>query len=207
MAAKTFNLEVFKKDLLKASPGIENSVFTNSKRGFEVEKRITLGNFNNHPVTVELDEGPSAESKVLDYGNLYSLLGFEPGKDLTSPLYDILQKDIQIRKSNKKPRISGDLMLFTFQYTVPTLKDFNQVSETPPDWATRPWTAYIEEGIPYFAYYIFSEVGFPSNRGSRSGHGLQIKNKTNKPSKSNKIPYLRQIVNEFIIRVKERFIV
>ena len=66
--------------LEKNARRFEGLAFANARRAFEGQKESLLVNeFESHPVTQEIQDGPSKESSDIlpgGYGNLYAFLGF-----------------------------------------------------------------------------------------------------------------------------------
>ena len=129
-----------------------------------------IQDFENHPVTQEIDSGPEGynQSGTLGgYGNLYSFIGFEEGMDPLAVIRRLLKKALTIRAipSNHKS------MIMQFEVTLPSKEDL--FNATPMPWQSgRSWAEGIERGISGLGNYI-NRTSFSS----RSGEGVQTKNR------------------------------
>ncbi len=183
-------------ELLRKSINVNDVQLTNLAYGaalakFKAVKAETLEEFDDHPITKELKQGPSAEniSRTLPDGNLFSFLGFDAETDPTQPVRAKLEESLSLTKNHTVTR-KGNLYTFLFVIKEPTLKELEDVSPMP-SWTTGSWVRKIEQGISGLQHYIFGIF----NR-SRSGTGLQIKGKVRggkfKPTK-----YLSEILRNF----------
>ena len=74
---------------------VRRSLKSNIEKKFKRIQQKFLKAFDEHPVTVELMNGPTSSniSRTLDgVGNLYSYIGFSAGTDPIRPLRKILEK-------------------------------------------------------------------------------------------------------------------
>ena len=134
------------------------------KAAFQKIKNRMIAEFLNHPVTVEIKQGISAQniSGTLDGAtNLFSFIGFDANTtDPTKAIENILQQtrfEFAVAKVN-----SVDFSIY-----IPDPKDVFDV--TPMPWAPgRSWAKGIESGISGLGYYL--KV---SRDSSRSGLGIQ----------------------------------
>ncbi|MFM1781338.1 MAG: hypothetical protein RLZZ181_103 [Pseudomonadota bacterium] len=137
---------------------------------FNKIKKEMVQEFLNHPVTVEIKNGPHAEntSGTLEgYGNLFSFIGFYEGDNPTDVIEGLLNlSDIKFSKQ------TGDGFLVTIY--LPTKEQI--FAETPFEWAKgRSWAEGIERGISGFGQYLNTEA-IKSN----SGTGIQIETQVRK---------------------------
>jgi hypothetical protein len=134
----------------------------------ERAKEELVQEFNESPVTQEIEAGPDVEhSRVLPegYGNLFSFLGFEDGSDPVSPVREQLER-IGV---NKKPQVTANKWVFTIR--VPSADDLEKAS--PMQWETgRSWINAITKGLTGFSYYLSTL----KRRVGRSGTGVQTEN-------------------------------
>jgi len=174
-----------------SKPAIRQRVYAEAaKRIHAAVKRAhqqMLQEFENHPVTQEIDSGPNGynQSGTLGgYGNLFSFIGFEEGMDPISPIRFLLKKALQIKKIDKNQQN----IIMEFLVELPSKEDIFQA--TPMPWASgRSWAEGIEKGISGLGMYLNVE-----SFGSRSGEGVQSKNKVRSGSFRN-TQYLSNILN------------
>lgn len=160
--------------------------------------------FENHPVSIEIDEGVEAknESNTLIGGsstegkNLYSFIGFEEGSDPLEPIRDRLDPNHPDGPKFKYIRGSqSNNIEFKFQVSAPNLDKIFE--STPMPWANGlSWAQRIEQGIPGFSKFL-NKIGI---KNSRSGGGIQVKNEL-RQAKYKPVKYLTDIVNKFISNI------
>lgn len=155
-------------------------------------KKQMISTFNNHPVTVEINGGPSASNTsntLSGVGNLYSYIGFEKGDKPTLPILQKLERETFLSSVifNKNG---------TFRVAVnnPTAAEIFDV--TPLPWAQgRSWAEGIEKGLSGFGLYLNQESTL-----SRSGSGIQVKNKL-RSGKFKNVQYISKIIKDFEIEI------
>ena len=158
-----------------SKPAIRQRVYAEAaKRIHSAVKRAhqqMIQEFENHPVTQEIDSGPSGynQSGTLGgYGNLFSFIGFEEGMDPVSPIRFLLKKALQIKKIDKNQQS----IIMEFLVELPSKEDIFQASPMP--WASgRSWAEGIEKGISGLGMYL-NTMSFQSRSG---GEGIQTSKK------------------------------
>jgi len=158
---------------------------------FKIIKEEMIQEFENHPITIEIDNGPDAQNTsgiIEGNGNLFSFIGFEAGLDPTDPIRDLLEETTIIYI--QKAKYAGKLKIrYEFKTLLPSLKEIERITPMP-SWSNGSWAIRIEKSISGISHYLFKETDE-----SRSGHGLQIKNKVNKSL--NRALYLTPIIQNF----------
>ena len=154
---------------------------------FDAIKNNFISEFNNHPVTREIEAGVGSANisgTLGGYGNLFSYIGFSAGD---KPIQNIRNKFNEIFITNVNIKKDGSSIVFV---SYPQPKDIFAV--TPLPWAEgRSWAEGIERGLPGFGSYLNTETSK-----SRSGHGVQIKNSVRK-GKFQNVKYISSLINEF----------
>ena len=161
------------------------------KQGFKIKERL-ISDFLNHPVTIELNNGPKGYTNPSNtlgnsYGNLYSFIGFEEGTDPIKPILDILLLiDINM------VQVGDNLFIKTTGFPTPQ----KIWDATPMPWQEgRSWAKGIEEGISGLNYYLFSNSkSFPM---SRSGTGVQLKKQISTGLKFERKTYISKLLNKY----------
>jgi hypothetical protein len=160
-----------------------------------------VSEYENHPVTKEIKNGPDAiniSNTLGGQGNLFSYIGFEEGSNPTDIVKDMLETSVQVPN---RPEISvnGKNIKINFPVSGPTLNEIESITPMPFE-GGRSWTTGIEKGISGFSYYIFKK--FIKN--SRSSTGIQseseVRSGSFKPS-----PYLSGILKKFYSKVNSKF--
>jgi hypothetical protein len=182
-----------------SKPAIRQRVYAEAaKRIHSAVKRAhqqMIQEFENHPVTQEIDSGPSGynQSGTLGgYGNLFSFIGFEEGMDPISPIRFLLKKALQIKKIDKNQQS----IIMEFLVELPNKEDIFQASPMP--WASgRSWAEGIEKGISGLGMYL-NTMSFQS----RSGEGIQTNKKVRSGGFRN-TQYLSKILNNLQAEIRK----
>lgn len=183
--------------LKAAAQNRAQQVFEDAVQGMQIE-------FDNHPVTQEIEAGIGASniSETLRGSvgpeNLTSFIGFEDGDQPIEKLRPLLDSSTRggpkMTYAGKEGKTSTT---YNFKVTAP-----NQdlvAKATPMPWARGlSWAEGIEIGIPGFSHFLPSY----KRNNSRSGGGIQVKPEL-RSAEFNKVPYLTEIFNNFLARVKE----
>lgn len=155
-------------------------------------KNKMISTFNNHPVTVEINGGPTASntSNTLNgVGNLYSYIGFDKGDKPTLPILQKLERETFLSSV-----IFSKNGTFRVVVNNPTAADIFDI--TPLPWAKgRSWAEGIEKGLSGFGLYLNQESPL-----SRSGSGIQVKNKL-RSGKFKNVSYISKIIKDFEIEI------
>ena len=167
----------------------------------EKNKQQMLSEFDNHPVTKEIDNGPEASniSNTLGgEGNLFSYIGFDEGSNPTEIIRDVLDSSVRVENKPNITSVGKDLRI-SFPISGPTMNEIESATPMPFE-GGRSWVKGIEKGISGFSHYIFKKY----LKGSRSGTGLQteseIRTGTFKPTS-----YLSLILKRFYSKVNAKF--
>ena len=167
----------------------------------ERSKQEMINDFEDHPITKEIDAGPEAaniSNTLAGAGNLFSYIGFEDGDSPTEIVRDILKNSTKVEN---KPTITstGKNLKITFPISGPTINEIESVTPMPFE-GGRSWVRGVEKGISGFSHYIYKKY----LKGSRSGTGLQseseIRTGAFKPTS-----YLSTILKKFYSKVNAKF--
>ena len=160
-------------------------------------KQELLEDYNDHPVTKELEAGADSEniSQTLNgVGNLTTYIGFQEGSNPTEPVRDKL-KTVSL---NPKVRISNNDSNLSFEFDViaPSIEEIESVGSLPFEQGNS-WIKGIENGISGFGAYIYGRMF----KNSRSGKGLQGR-KTFRQGNFRPVSYMNEIMTKFYMKVK-----
>ena len=165
----------------------------------EVDKKIKesqtelVKEYENHPVTQEIDAGPNASnsSGTLDgKGNLFSFIGFNRGDNPTAVVKQRLNRPIRTKVSK------GSFGRFKVETDAPTKQELEQ--NTPIPWSIgRSWLDGIEKGISGLGRYIFKGSGVKS----RSGTAIQVTG--SKGGRFKNTSYISKMIKDFYSRLKK----
>lgn len=157
-----------------------------------------LNDFQNHPVTREIEAGVDAENSSLTLngiGNLSTYIGFSSTDNPTEPVKNIL-KTVGINNKPKKIN-TPDGVSFEFDVVSPTIEEIENVGKLPFEQG-QSWIKGIENGISGFGAYIYGKIF----KNSRSGKGLQSKNSFRQGA-FRPVRYLSEIMIKFYSKVKK----
>lgn len=159
---------------------------------FEKIKIEMISEFDQHPITIEIEGGINAEniSKTLsNITNLYSFIGFESGDKPTEVIREML------KKSSYKKTI-GKNSIINYSFEIPTAQQI--FTATPLPWETgRSWAKGIEEGISGLGYYVRTV------RNSRSGLGIQSQNQVRKNVRFKNTQYISALIKKYDKKINE----
>ena len=166
--------------------------YQRAREVFRKKKSDLLKEFNNHPVTREIDAGPDAGNSsgtLGGYGNLYSFIGF-PGGDPIGAVRDALTNSIHLYKTPVIKIWGGGRVAFTFRGTMPDRKDLERAAPMP--WEPGSWLFKIETGISGLGSYLYGRM----YTGSRSGSGIQSKRQA-RSATFTPLPYISYMLENF----------
>tara|TARA_Y100000114_G_C11759088_1_gene328516 strand:+ start:2563 stop:3147 length:585 start_codon:yes stop_codon:yes gene_type:complete len=139
---------------------------------FDRSKNLLLQEFKSHPVTREIEGGPTASNSsgtLGGYGNLFTFIGF-PFSSAPTKIVEALLKNIKLDKvGNGKSTRQGVSVNVGIQ--IPTKKQFASATPLPFE-GGRSWLYGIETGISGFGSYMYKKW-----KTSRSGNAIQTKKK------------------------------
>ena len=158
-----------------------------TKQFKEIKEKMLL-DFDNHPVTQELERKTGADpSAFVTRGSLFGFIGFEKTDDPTETVRQMLSQS-----SLEFVRIKGGVVDFKVLY--PSKEEL--FSATPLPWATgRSWLKGIESGISGLGKYLNVD-----SIDSRSGGGIQSETNTG-GGRFSTTKYISEILNNFIKKI------
>jgi len=205
------SLKRFLKDKGYLEKAVRNSTIVSKQADVLIKKRVgglkgvILKEFDRHPVTRELSQGPAGvniSNTLNGVGNLFSFIGFYKGQNVIGPIRDMLKSHFNLAGAQGKKRGRKGVKAFTYQIDFPSLDSFNLVSRMP--WESgNSWVVGIERGISGFSNFMYLKFGEGKEltSKSRSGKGLQSRKTLNvgifKPT-----PYITEILNNYRKRLK-----
>jgi len=157
-------------------------------------RKAMLKEFNDHPITKELREGPNGDnlSNTLNgKGNLFTFLGFYADQDPVTPIELLLEMT-----NMRRTVVRGNHVYFKIQ--APDKKMIESVTEMT--WAGISWAFAVEtgafEGGADLTHFIFRTF----QSGSRSGRGLQTTGIAREDEFEPKM-YMSEILGNFQLRI------
>jgi hypothetical protein len=184
---KSFDLSSLKEQALKQAQEEINKI-----------KQELLEDYNDHPVTKELEAGVDSEniSQTLNgIGNLTTYIGFQDGTNPTEPVRDKL-KTVSLNAKGKVSNSDSDLS-FEFDVIAPSIEEIENVGLLPFEQGNS-WIKGIENGISGFGSYIYGRMF----KNSRSGKGIQAR-KTFRQGNFRPVRYVSEIMNVFYTKIKK----
>ena len=185
------------REKIKNVKKLENLVDKKVQNGIQEAKSNFIEQFEEHPVTKEIESGPEASNSsgtLNGQGNLFSFIGFERGSNPIAPVSNFLKNAFQVKKL--KTEIGKSKIIINYKVSYPTQKELDSL--TPMPWEPgNSWLINVEKGISGFSNYINKKF----SKG-RSGTGVQsqesVRSGNFKPTK-----YVSEIVSNFLKSVKK----
>jgi len=188
-----FNVVQFRKEVKKNIKNFQAFATNAAAARFVAAKRDMLEEFNEHPVTQEIESGPDGDNitnTLEGKGNLFSFIGFYENEQPTEPVRQALE-DTYMAKTPQVVQV-GSRVEFRFRVFLPDIKTLANL--TPMHWdSDKSWLTGIEKGISGLGYYIYWKRKMEN---SRSGTGIQGQNQL-RPGGYRKTKYMTQILNNF----------
>jgi len=123
------------REKIKNLKKLENLVDKKVQNGVEEAKNNFIEQFEEHPVTKEIQNGPEAsnESGTLNgQGNLFSFIGFERGSNPIAPVASFLKNAFQIKKL--KTEIGKSKIIINYKVSCPTQKNISLCRKSSSSW-------------------------------------------------------------------------
>jgi hypothetical protein len=150
---KQFLKPGFLEKIVRNSTAVANSADRVIKRRIAGLKGVTMQEFDRHPVTRELQQGPSSTNlsgTLGGTGNLFSFIGFYSSTDPIGPVREILKSNLNLASRQKRIQGANGVQAFRYVLSMPTLDSFNLVARMP--WESgNSWVVGIERGISGFS--------------------------------------------------------
>jgi hypothetical protein len=191
-------MKIPRQDILEMLPKISKQMAYQNYAYKAIEKEIKkikeeiIEEFNNHPVTIEIEGGTSASNisgTLNGLTNLYSYIGFDAGYD---PLFPI-------RKELEKINITYAVLnngAMVYKIDFPSAENIFKI--TPMPWAEgRSWARGIEQGISGIGYYL------KISKNSRSGLGIQSKKQVRSGFRFKNTKYISALINKYKQKIQE----
>ncbi len=179
-------------ELISRSKPLQRKVEKITRKQFEVAKSQLIEDFQDHPITQEIEAGPDIDNNPSGTlggrsGNLFAFIGFERGSKPIDVVVQILKQGITFQR--KSVSRQGSFLYYQYIIRIPRAALENA---TPLPWENgRSWLFAIERGISGLGQYIFAKF-----KGGRSGSAFQNPNAkiggAFRPQK-----YFSEIVNSF----------
>lgn len=157
---------------------------------FKKIREEMLSEFNQHPVTRELDQKTGADpSEFVSHGSLFGFIGFEKNDNPSEVVREMLKKSELSFAKITRGRID-------FKAFYPSKEEL--FAATPMPWASgRSWLKGIESGISGLGKYLNID-----SDASRSGGGMQSQY-TVRSARFKATEYISKILNNFINNIEK----
>ena len=199
VTVKQFLKPGFLEKIVRNSVAVADSADRIIKRRVAGLKGVAMQEFDRHPITRELQQGPSSTNvsgTLGGNGNLFSFIGFYSSTDPIGPVREILKSNLNLVSRQKRIQGSKGVQAFRYALSMPTLDSFDLVARMP--WESgNSWVVGIERGISGFSNYMYFTKGegrFAAR--SRSGKAVQSKKEINagtfRPTK-----YITEILDNY----------
>tara|TARA_Y100001938_G_C7994016_1_gene381051 strand:+ start:157 stop:783 length:627 start_codon:yes stop_codon:yes gene_type:complete len=199
VSLKTFLKKGFIEKTVRNSPEVAITVDKIFKRRVYGLKGAALADFDRHPVTRELKQGPDGANisgTLGGIGNLFSFIGFYSSDKPTDLVREVLKGYLNIMGTQTKIQGRRGVSSYRYSLSFPSISAFDLAGKMP--WEDgNSWVKGVETGISGFSNYMYLTRGEGKlSERSRSGSGLQSRKKLNagifKPTK-----YITEILDEY----------
>lgn len=174
-------------------------VNTSIQKKFDQSKAQMMQEFDNHPVTQEISNGPGSTniSETLGgEGDLFSFIGFEAGDTPIQEVREVLDRGTVLISSKKGTATGANRVSYKFSVRIPTA-EIEKASPIPWE-AGKSWVKGIEKGISGFGHFIRGLF-----KKSRSGGGIQVEQDVRDKEFQTR-PYLTELFKGLVERVKKK---
>ena len=191
--SRKFATEVSKARNAKKAKDI---AYKKAQKIAEAAKEEMLKQFEENRITKELEAGPGNMRNIsrnlvgLPYGqgSLYGFIGFVDGTNPIEPVREYLQNTGNVFRTSRFQRRGKRGGTYQFRVKVPLMSVIERF--TPMPWeGGRSWTRAIERGISGLSNYMLNH-----SASSRSGQGIQSKNKMYQAAMYKPTKYLSSII-------------
>ena len=168
---KKVNMTLVNKQL-SANRSFQSAMKKTVVKTVDSSKRRLISEFAQHPVTREIEGGPSGRNisgTLQGYGNLFTFIGFLAGTTPTLEVKRMLQS-IRLERA-KKGKASRKGVAIDVKIDMPSKAQFSAATPLPFG-GGRSWLYGIESGISGFGSYMYKKW-----KTSRSSHGIQTQKK------------------------------
>ena len=201
--------QFLKKDFLEKT--VRNSAAVASQADLVIKRRVAglkgvaLKEFDRHPVSREIAQGPegvNVSNTLSGEGNLFSFIGFSKTSDPLGPVREVLKSNLNLTSRQKKKRgAKGMVSGYSYQLSFPTFAAFDLVARMP--WESgNSWVEGVEKGISGYSNYMYFKFGDGKDlKKSRSGKALQVKKSANSGIFKT-TPYITEILTNYRRRLE-----
>jgi hypothetical protein len=192
MAKGTINLKQLNREIF-SDKELRAYIQTQAEKIVAENKNNLQKEFNDHPVTKEIQAGPdtlNSSGTLGGIGNLFSFIGFNRESNPVQPVRELISQ-ITLGKFLK----ASDSGIFTFAVKIPAKSEFEAVTKMPWE-AGRSWLYDVERSISGLGQYLYGKY----NK-SRSGSGAQSE-KSVRSTGFKPVPYFSSMLENFVKRLK-----
>ena len=191
MARYKINLKSIGKKVAR-NKSFQNKVAKKINSFVESEKEKLIAEFNAHPITKEIEDGPNSSNSsgtLGGYGNLFSFIGFRSGTQPIAPLRQLISTVIKTNGIAKNIKLKEKDVEMQYNVSIPSRKKIQAV--TPMTWEGGSWVDGVEMGMSNFSFYMYKKFSE-----GRSGWGLQADHELRMAIFQPKA-YVTEILNNF----------
>ena len=192
--ARVNRRSVQRKAASQAGKKIRANLEKRTKEVLQMERIRLMQDFDNHPITQEIEGGPRAANMSMTlggYGNLFSFLGFNEDSRPVEPLRKILLNSLRLQRLKGTNQYS---LVYRIIISIPSEEEI--LAATPLHWAKgKSWVEAVEQGFSGLGQYLH----FRSKNVGRSGSAIEAKVDLGlRPQSSTASSYLSDILRKLI---------
>lgn len=206
MARKSIKVKINRREFarqtsrVRTAKQVKDLAYKEAEKKAEEAKKELIQEFDENRITKELEAGSGNTKNIsrtllgLPYGqgSLYGFIGFVDGTNPIDEVRSYLKETGHVNKSTRLQKRGARGGSYEFKVEVP---DMNAIEAlTPMPWeGGRSWTRAIERGISGLSNYMLNH-----SASSRSGQGIQSKNRMYQAAMYKPTKYLSAMINNYV---------
>ena len=202
---KEFLKKGFLEKTVRNHPKVAAAVDRTFRKRVYGLKGAALADFDRHPVTREIKQGPAGSNisgTLGGVGNLFSFIGFYSIDRPTDLVREVLKNYLNIIGTQTKTYGNKGVRSYKYALSFPVLSSFDAAGKMP--WEDgNSWVKGVETGISGFSNYMYLTRGEGKlTERSRSGKALQS-NRTVNAGLFKPTQYITEILNNYRRRLAQ----
>jgi hypothetical protein len=206
MARRSVKVKINRKEFarqtsrVRTAKQVKDLAYKSAQEKAKEAKKELIQEFDQNRITKELEAGSGNTKNIsrtllgLPYGqgSLYGFIGFVDGTNPIDEVRSYLKGTGHVNKSARLQKRGVRGGSYEFKVEVP---DMNAIEAlTPMPWeGGRSWTRAIERGISGLSNYMLNH-----SASSRSGQGIQSKNRMYQAAMYKPTKYLSAMINNYV---------
>jgi hypothetical protein len=185
---------------VRSAKKVKEVAYEEAQKKAEEAKKELIQEFDENRITKELEAGSGNTKNIsrtllgLPYGqgSLYGFIGFTDGTNPVEEVRSYLKGSGHVYKTARLQKKGPRAGSYQFKAEVPSMNAIEGL--TPMPWeGGRSWTRAIERGISGLSNYMLNH-----SAASRSGQGIQSKNRMYQAAMYKPTKYISAMINNYV---------